>query len=202
VTGVIVPARRGRRRQPLVVTAAFVLAAGLGLVGLAACGPDPAGPAGTEDSSGPPAREAGEEAGKKPAAVPEQLDFTATTLDGKRFDGSTLAGKPVALWFWAPWCPLCRAEAPTVTKLAKAHGDQVGIVGVAGLDKLEPMRGFVADTGVRGVPHLADEEGAVWRRFAITTQSSWVMLDADGREVYSGRLDDDELTTLIRRLAG
>jgi thiol-disulfide isomerase/thioredoxin len=176
-----------------------MLLAALVAAALVACGPDPAAqrPDGADRNS-----KSSGASGTQSAVVPEQLGFTATTLDGKRFDGSKLAGKPVALWFWAPWCPLCRAEAATVTKLAKAHGDQVGIVGVAGLDKVEPMRGFVADTGVRGIPHLADEEGAVWRRFGVTTQSSWVMLDADGRQVYSGRLDDDELTTLIRRLAG
>lgn len=194
----------------------MALSLGLCLSVLAGCGDDPSsGSSATtaeESKARPGAREASPaqeresspagKSGKKRGAVPEELKFRATTLDGDRFDGSTLAGKPVALWFWAPWCPLCRAEAPTVTKLAKAHGDKVGIVGVAGLDKLEPMRGFVADTGVRAIPHLADEEGAVWRRFGITTQSSWVILDAAGKEVYSGRLDDDELTTLIRRLAG
>jgi len=49
--------------------------------------------------------------GSAPAAAPESaataasgpLDFTAPTVDGGRFDASTLAGTPTVLWFWAPF---------------------------------------------------------------------------------------------------
>ena len=36
-------------------------------------------------------------------AVPEILEFQATTVAGERFDGSSYAGRPIAFWFWAPW---------------------------------------------------------------------------------------------------
>src|SRR5262245_51367834 len=58
-----------------------------------------------------------------PPRVPEQLDFTAQTIDGKQFSGASLAGKPAVLWFWAPWCPKCQAEAPTIADAARAAGD-------------------------------------------------------------------------------
>lgn len=29
--------------------------------------------------------------------------FVATTVAGERFDASQLAGRDVAIWFWAPW---------------------------------------------------------------------------------------------------
>ncbi|MGH8775288.1 MAG: TlpA disulfide reductase family protein [Jiangellaceae bacterium] len=53
------------------------------------------------------------------------LTFTATTVDGEQFAGSSLAGRPAVLWFWAPWCPTCVAEAPDVLAVADRHGDQV-----------------------------------------------------------------------------
>jgi hypothetical protein len=31
------------------------------------------------------------------------LSFRAGTVDGGQLDGAELAGKPVAMWFWAPW---------------------------------------------------------------------------------------------------
>jgi hypothetical protein len=37
-----------------------------------------------------------------PVAVPDALRFDATLLGGAPFDPETLAGRPVALWFWAP----------------------------------------------------------------------------------------------------
>ncbi|MFV0132387.1 hypothetical protein ACLGIH_03845 [Streptomyces sp. HMX87] len=50
-------------------------------------------PAGSHDSG----------SGSQGAKVPESLNFTATTVDGKPFDAKTLAGNPTVLWFWAPW---------------------------------------------------------------------------------------------------
>lgn len=38
-----------------------------------------------------------------PAAIPALLDFTAPAVGGGTVDGADHAGKPVALWFWAPW---------------------------------------------------------------------------------------------------
>jgi hypothetical protein len=31
------------------------------------------------------------------------LDFTAATVDGGQLDASSLDGRDVVLWFWAPW---------------------------------------------------------------------------------------------------
>jgi thiol-disulfide isomerase/thioredoxin len=165
------------------------------LVGLVGCGsaPEPrsAGPGSAEStpSESPPASAKADptaSASKSTAAGPvvtERLRFTATTVDGEQFDAASLAGKPIGLWFWAPWCPLCRAEAPTAKQLSRTYAGKVNIVGVSGLDNLDAMRGFVSDTGVDGIPHLADENGEVWKRFGITTQSTWVFLDADGKVV-------------------
>jgi hypothetical protein len=37
------------------------------------------------------------------AAVPEALQFTAPLLGGGDIEMAALAGRPVLLWFWAPW---------------------------------------------------------------------------------------------------
>ncbi|GIF75987.1 hypothetical protein Asi02nite_55050 [Asanoa siamensis] len=66
--------------------------------------------------------------------VPQTLTFTTRTVDGKQFDAATLAGKPVVLWFWAAWCPRCRAAADDVAGIDKDFTDRVHVVGVAGLN--------------------------------------------------------------------
>jgi hypothetical protein len=38
-----------------------------------------------------------------PVAVPAALDFSATTIDGSEIELGQYAGRPVLLWFWAPW---------------------------------------------------------------------------------------------------
>lgn len=134
-------------------------------------------------------------------AVPAALKFTGTTLDGKAYEGAQLAGKPTALWFWAPWCHICRGEAPTVKELAAKHSGAVTILGVGGLGEADAMREFVDDGDLGAVTHLADEDGKVWKRFDVTSQASWVLLDKDGTEVYRGRLDHDELVDRVAELA-
>jgi thiol-disulfide isomerase/thioredoxin len=126
-------------------------------------------------------------------------DFTGTTLDGDAFDGRSLEGKPAVVWFWAPWCPTCRAQAPTVAELAEKYDGQVAVVGVGGLDSQDAIEEF-ADQ-VPHVTHLVDDEGTVWRHFRVTAQSTYTVIDADGEIITEGYLDDDELVALVDQLA-
>jgi hypothetical protein len=52
------------------------------------------------------------------------------------------------------------------------------------------------------IVHLADEQGVVWKRFGVTAQSTYVLLDASGQVVYRGYLDGDALTRKLTALAG
>jgi thiol-disulfide isomerase/thioredoxin len=135
------------------------------------------------------------------AAVPAQLQFTAKTIDGQDFTGESVLGKPTVFWFWAPWCPTCQREAPMVGQLADAHPD-VTFVGVAALDQLPAMQKFVDEYPVKGFSHLADTDGAVWTKFAITQQPAYAFVSADGNiDVVRGSLPEPELTDRIAALS-
>ena len=116
------------------------------------------------------------------AAVPESLDFTATTVTGEAFTGASLAGRPTLLWFWAPWCPTCRGQIPQVEGLAAEHTGELNVIGVGSLDSAEAIEDFAED--VDDVVHLEDVDGDLWKRFGVTEQSSFVLLDADGTVVF------------------
>ncbi len=131
---------------------------------------------------------------------PVSLDFTASTLDGSTFEGKQLAGKPTVLWFWAPWCPTCRAQAPGVSKLAQKYADQVNVVAVGGLADEADIRDFAEQ--VDGPTHLVDVPGAVWRHFSVTAQSSYLVLNAAGEPVVDGYVDDDVLAAKVAELVG
>ncbi len=116
------------------------------------------------------------------------LTGTPTTIE--------LAG-PAVLWFWAPWCPNCRAEAPDVAAVA----DSVTVVGIAGRDELDAMRDFVTETGTGGFAHLADLDGALWQEFGVSYQPAYVFIDADGEQtLYLGTLGEDALRQRIAEL--
>jgi thiol-disulfide isomerase/thioredoxin len=128
------------------------------------------------------------------------LAFTGETLDGSSFDGTELAGKPAVLWFWAPWCPTCRAQGPGVSGLADKYDGQVNVVGVGGLGDVGDIRDYAEQ--VDGPVHLIDPDGAVWRHFGVTAQSTYVVLDADGDVVADGYLDDHVLADTVAELVG
>lgn len=138
--------------------------------------------------------------GGAPAAVPQTLGFTARTIDGKPFAGSSLAGKPAVLWFWAAWCTRCRGVADEVAALQRENAARINLIGVAGLGSGdEAMRRFARDTGIDGFPNLADDGGEVWRRFDVTSQEHYVLLDSAGKVVHSGPLSQADLR---QRVAG
>lgn len=128
------------------------------------------------------------------SAVPASLGFTATTVDGKPFDAATLAGKPAVLWFWAAWCPDCRADAPKVRELQQQYAGKVAIVGVGGLASgATAMNKFVADYNLSTFPQLADDTGSVWKRFLVPSQRYYVLLNKAGQVIYSGPLTPAQL---------
>jgi thiol-disulfide isomerase/thioredoxin len=135
-------------------------------------------------------------------AVSGVLSFTGTTIDGEPFDARTLAGKPALLWFWAPWCATCAAQAGSVTNLHSEYGDRIGILGIAGMGGNPEMREFVDDLEVGAVRHLDDEAGVLWKRFGITEQSTYVLVDRTGRVVATRYLDDLQLTAEVKSLVG
>ncbi|MGC5309201.1 TlpA family protein disulfide reductase [Micromonospora zamorensis] len=179
------------------------------LSGAAACtGTAPGGPAvagSAPASTGSATTPTGAPLGAPPAApaqVPDILRFTGTTLTGAAFDAAQLAGKPVVLWFWAPWCATCASQAWTVAEVAPRYRDTVPIIGVAGLGEQRAMKEFVTEFDLAGTPQIEDRKGALWKRFKVTEQSIFVIIDRNGTVVHQGFLDGEALTARVAALAG
>lgn len=128
------------------------------------------------------------------STISSVFDFTASTVSGSDFVGADLVGQPVVLWFWAPWCTICRAESPAVAEIAAEFDGRVSFVGIAGRGPREDMAAFVEETGTGGFTQLADVDGSVWLRFGIIVQPSFVFVTPDGEmQVFSGSLGAQEL---------
>jgi thiol-disulfide isomerase/thioredoxin len=107
---------------------------------------------------------------------------------------STLAGEPVVLWFWAPWCTICRVEAPDVAAVAVELEGQVTFFGVPGRGPAEDMQSFVDDTGTGSLQHLVDVDGSLWQRFRVVNQPSFAFVGPDGSvELFAGALGAEGL---------
>jgi thiol-disulfide isomerase/thioredoxin len=151
-------------------------------------------------TEGPPA--ASSETSAASSAAGEPLAFAAPTLAGPELDVSTLSGEPVVLWFWAPWCTICRVEAPDVAEVAAELEGNVTFLGVPGLGQVADMRRFVDNTGTAGLQHLVDADGSLWQRFGVVAQPSFVFVGADGTsELFGGALGADQLRSRASALS-
>jgi thiol-disulfide isomerase/thioredoxin len=193
-------------RQPFIRHAA---ALAVGVLALAACGGDDNGATPAPAPETAPA--AGEDASSGGDSAPDTTELAAafaeafaasTPLDSAvTFDGASLAGGDAVVWFWAPWCTSCRAEAPEVAEIAERYGADIQLVGVPGRGELDAMREFVDDTGTGSITHLADLDGAVWSAFGVYGQPAFAFIDDSGDvEVFIGGMGGDALAERIDEL--
>jgi thiol-disulfide isomerase/thioredoxin len=127
--------------------------------------------------------------------------FKGNTLTGTNFSGAELAGKPAVIWFWAPWCTICRGEAPDLVALANTFKGKVKIIGVAGLGPVNDMKQFVKDTHTSNIVHLADSNGAIWLHFQIPAQPSFVFVTSKGvASRQLGALSKSDLFSMTKQL--
>lgn len=130
----------------------------------------------------------------------DALAFNSRTLAGAEFTGQSLANKPAVLWFWAPWCSTCQAEAPTIAQAAAQHPN-VTFVGVAALDQVPAMNQFVANYQLGGFTHLADMDTSVWRHFGVTEQPALAFLAPNGTvQVVKGTMSEPDLAQRLAAL--
>lgn len=131
--------------------------------------------------------------------------LAVTTLTGDTFDAAATQGQPLILWFWAPWCTICRAEAPDVIEVVaelKESGSPVTVIGVPGRGEVPEMEDFVADTGTGVLTHLVDADGTLWREYGVVYQPAFALLSPDGEvEVINGALGVDGLREAAARVA-
>src|ERR1700736_5184016 len=116
------------------------------------------------------------------AVADDRLNFTGTTLSGAPFNGSSLQGKPAVLWFWAPWCPFCNAEAPGLSQVAAAN-PKVTFVGVAARSDVGAMQDFVSKYNLN-FTNLNDTDGSIWARYNVPWQPAYVFYRADGTSTF------------------
>ena len=81
----------------------------------------------------------------------------AALLDGTVFDLSAVRDRPVLVYFWATWCPVCRLEQGSVESLAEDH--RVIAVAMQSGDSTE-VTSYMRKHGLR-VPVINDPLGAV-----------------------------------------
>ena len=129
-------------------------------------------------------------------------DVTLEDLDGNAVRlADVIRGKPALIEFWATWCPLCEELQPQLDHIQAAHGDHLNIVAVAVAVNQNPrrIRRHLEDHDP-GYPFLYDARGEAVRGFQAATTSIVVLLDGEGRVVYTGVGKDQDLVAAVEAL--
>ena len=144
-----------------------------------------------------------------PSAAPDAvLRLFAQTLQDTRTTPQPLAqwkGQVLVANFWATWCPPCREEMPSFSRLAEEFsGKGVQFAGIA-VDSLGSVQEFSRDNPVR-YPLLIADGGAIAAMRALGNPSGalpfTVVIDRQGtlREVRLGMIPEAQMRRILSDL--
>jgi thiol-disulfide isomerase/thioredoxin len=108
-------------------------------------------------------------------------DFTLYSLDSTEYTLSKQTGKVVFVSFWAPWCPPCRAEIPTLIELYKKYKDKGFLILGVGMDKENALKDYVKKNGIKYPVLIGNEEVA--KNYSIRGIPTTYILDKQGKIV-------------------
>jgi peroxiredoxin len=183
------------------------------IVGACALPSDPAGqPTATTPSTTAATRAA--TARKSPARNPPPPGIIAPTrrqpapdLRVTGFDGRTVTlddfqGRPALVSFFESWCPICQAEQPDLSKVAKEFAGRVRFVGVSNHDTVAAGRAYARRFAVP-YPLANDASGRTWARWQVPYQPVIVLVDNQGRiaERFDGGTTGGTLRVALAYLA-
>jgi thiol-disulfide isomerase/thioredoxin len=139
-------------------------------------------------------------AGAASASNKSLLTFTAKTVEGKSYNSNVLSNKkPTVIWFWAPWCAICKNESAFIVESAQQYKGKVNFLGVGALGSREEFADFITHTGTSIFTNLDDSKGKLWNRFGVVIQPTLVFVDAKGRVTTKVGPSDEEF--LAKKLA-
>ena len=141
------------------------------------------------------AQEAGIPVGNTaPNAVLEKLDGTPAQLS------QWIGRMPVVLEFWASWCSQCKAMEPEMQRVAREFGRTVKFVGVAVSANQTPerVRRYSLQHALP-MEMLYDRNGTAVEAYDVPATSYIVVVDRQGKVVYTGSGGTQNLTAAIRK---
>jgi peroxiredoxin len=157
-------------------------------------------PAGLEpaDTSLRTADEAGYEVGLRPGNVAPDFEFSDS--NGRRLRLSDFRGRPLALNFWASWCPPCKAEMAALEAAVNRY--QARSLAVIGLNNGEPYanaRRFLDQVQVELTAIGFDPRADIARLYAVEGMPTTYFIDSNGviTRVVTGVLNERLLESAV-----
>ncbi len=135
-----------------------------------------------------------------------RIAATFRDLYGNPLTLADYSGKVVLLNIWATWCPPCRAEMPSLDRLAgEMEGPDFAVIALS-TDRAGPERvaQFYDDMQIENLKVMHDRSGDFARQAGVLGLPATLILDRQGREI--GRIlgdtdwDSPEARAILRRV--
>ncbi|HHD77950.1 MAG TPA: protein disulfide oxidoreductase [Campylobacteraceae bacterium] len=119
---------------------------------------------------------------KKPEVVDQTLPNLNVTLpDGTARNLESYAGKPLLLYFWGSWCPICKMSSPVISDLSQKY--QVVAVAVnSGSDK--DLKSYMQAHDLH-FPAVNDADGAIAQKFGVDTFPTTFIYNSKGSLIFT-----------------
>jgi thiol-disulfide isomerase/thioredoxin len=111
---------------------------------------------------------------------------------------------PALINLWASWCSPCRAELPTIQRLAERAAGRVHVIGVVSSDDRDAAQSLARDLGIT-FPAVFDRQGSLLRQVGAAGLPVTLFVDGQGQisHTYNGEpLGDAALARLADRYLG
>jgi thiol-disulfide isomerase/thioredoxin len=112
----------------------------------------------------------------------EKIDFQFTDAEGQPHRISDFKGKIVVLNFWAPWCPPCVMEMPSLNNLAETFPkEEVAVLTLCREKKhLQEAKEIFAHKNLKNLPLYFDEYEEGVRLLKVKGLPTTFILNRDG----------------------
>ncbi len=136
----------------------------------------------------------------------DRITETFRDLYGNRLTLADYSGKVVLLNIWATWCPPCRAEMPSLDRLAgEMEGPDFALIALS-TDRggVERVAQFYDDYLIDNLDIMHDRSGNFARQAGVLGLPVTLILDRQGREIARLLGDADwaspEARAILRRI--
>jgi peroxiredoxin len=109
-------------------------------------------------------------------------EFSLLDTEGRSWRLADLRGSVVLINFWATWCPPCRTEMPSLSRLFKDSMEREDLVVLTVLyqDDPEKAKAYFKDEGF-SMPIILDPSGEMARDYGLTGVPETFVIDKEGK---------------------
>jgi thiol-disulfide isomerase/thioredoxin len=129
---------------------------------------------------------------------------------------ASLKGKPVVLFFWAHWCPDCKAMSPILDEMRQRYADtgltivsptqRYGYVAKRAPASPEQELAYIKQIRQESYPWMVDNtvpvSGELFTRYGVSTTPTLVFINRDGtvKLYHPGQMTKEQIEPVIRSL--